>query len=92
MKGLLLCHVVPQRYRERRRRGGEFLFRETIARRYVNFWGFIIKFEAGEGWGGKELRQSAVKKKKKCADLQKFGKRGGCVFTEILIIKWERKA
>jgi len=45
MKGLLLCHVVPQRYRERRRRGGEFLFKETMARHYVNFWGFIIKFE-----------------------------------------------
>lgn len=49
MKGLLLCHVVPQRYRERRRRGGEFLFKETIARHYVNFWGFIIKFEGKKG-------------------------------------------
>lgn len=74
MKGLLLCHVVPQRYRERRRRGGEFLFRETIARRYVNFWGFIIKFEAGEGWGGKELRQSAVKKKKNVLTYRSLGR------------------
>lgn len=77
MKGLLLCHVVPQRYRERRRRGGEFLFKETIARHYVNFWGFIIKFE---GEKKKGLQQSAVKK---CADLQNFGKRGVCVYRNI---------
>lgn len=37
MKGLLLCHVVPPRARERRRRGGEFLLKATIARHSVNF-------------------------------------------------------
>lgn len=51
-------------------------FRETIARHYVNFWGFIIKLEGG---GKRELQESG----KKCADLQNFAKRGVCVYRNI---------
>lgn len=80
MKGLLLCHVVPQRYRERRRLGGEFLFTETIVRHYVNFWGFIIKFEGGKKGA------TAVCGEKNVLTYRTLEKKG-CMFIEILTVK-----